>query len=165
MAYRCGEVHDGVGVSCSAIQQLAELACKYLASLGPGSWEATPSAIRPAASMWEHWPNSFAAVHALQRDPVVEPGIQQCIDLQRAWGHRLPALRRQAVQELQASVEDRAEATAAWWAALPAHIRLVYQDYETGRLTQIPLFVELLSSLGYPDVATLDDELNNGREH
>lgn len=109
--------------------------------------------------MWEHWYNSYHAVHFLQQDPAVEPGLQQC---QAIWGHQLDDLRRQAVDEVIEIVRNQAEDTHDWWSNLPEHIRPVYWDPETSHITQIPVFVDLLATFDYPDVETLREELTKG---
>lgn len=149
-------------VSRSALQQLAEPSNTFPASLGPGSWDNEPNATAPASSMWEHWRSSFFAQHHLQRDPTVEPGLQQCIALQQAWASRLPSLRAQAVEEIQQWVQDQQAETLTWWRNLPGHIRPVYQDPESHYLTQIPIFVELLRMFHYTDVDTIASELQYG---
>lgn len=112
--------------------------------------------------MWEHWRNSFTAKHFLQQEPVIEPGLQQCMELQQFWGDRLPHLRSRAVDEVLQLVHDQAEETQEWWAKLPSHIQPVYFDPETGHLTQVPIFGDLLKMFGYPAAETMLHELNNG---
>ena len=130
--------------------------------LGPGRWPKEVACVAQAGSMWEHWRLAQEAVHPMQRPPRLEPGLQQCIDLQHRLGGSLNRMREEIVDEIAQMAEAQPEATTSWWQALPHHIAMVYYDQEHAQISQIPLLIQLLQMVQMPGLAELAEDLQQG---
>ena len=146
----------------TALQQMMEIIQVMPPQLGPGRWPKEPACVTQAGTMWEHWQLAQSALHPLQRPPQLEPGLQQCIDIQNIVGGSLPRMREEIVDEVERMANEQSEATTAWWRNLPHHIAKVYYDPEHDQISQIPILVQLLQMTRMPGLQDLTEDLNQG---
>ena len=148
--------------SQTALQQMAAIVKPMTPMLGPGRWSKEPACVAQASNMWEHWSIALTAAHPMQRPPHLEPGLQQCIQVQSIIGGSLPRMRAEIVDEINQMAEEQCEATAAWWKSLPPHIAMVYYDQEHAQVSQIPLLIQLLDMFQMPGLDELAEDLCQG---
>ena len=146
----------------TALQTMLSIIQPMQPQLGPGRWPKEAACVAQAGSMWEHWRLAQEAVHPMQRPPRLEPGLQQCIDLQHRLGGSLNRMREEIVDEIAQMAEAQPEATTSWWQALPHHIAMVYYDKEHAQISQIPLLIQLLQMVQMPGLAELAEDLQQG---
>ena len=146
----------------SALQRVTEALQNFAPAIGPGTWQTEPLCVPPTDNMWDHWALSTMARHPLQLPPRLEPGLAQCLTLQRLWGHELPRLRSLVVDEIEEMVETQSEATLTWWKGLPPHIAQVYYNKELDEISQIPIFLQLLAMVQMPCLDELAQDLCTG---
>ena len=82
--------------------------------------------------------------------------------LWRMHRHDLHRLRQEVTDDIIQLIEDMEEITQQWWHHLKPHVRQVYWDPELAQRTQIPVFLHLLKSLGYPAMMDITEDLNCG---
>lgn len=128
----------------STLQWMIAMTTRHPAYMGPGQWNISPSCVPPSFGEFEHWAQSQSASHPLMRDPQLDPGLQQALDLQRKWTHNLAQIRAEITDEVQQMVEEAADDTMCWWRGLPPHVAAVYYNQKFDQITQIPVFVHLL---------------------
>ena len=90
---------------------------------------------------------------ALVRRPALferrlEPGLERVLEVRRLLGPRIGDLRGHVAREVNRMVEEQGAETAAW--------------PDRDRVMQVPVLLQLLETIGYPDVPGLADDLNNG---
>lgn len=66
------------------------------------------------------------------------------------------------VADIADLIFDRMEETQAWWKQLRPHVAKVYMDTEHNQITQIPLFISLLTQAGYDPGDPLFQDLQQG---
>ena len=76
--------------------------------------------------------------------------------------HDVHRIRQEVLAEIAALVEEMADDTAAWLARRSAPVRATHQTPGKKRHTQIPVILELLRRVGYPDMPGITDDLTNG---
>ena len=59
-------------------------------------------------------------------------------------------------------IQEQEAETAAWLSNLPGPAFSIFSVPDRDRATQVPVLLQLLEIIGYPDVAGLADDLNNG---
>ena len=64
--------------------------------------------------------------------------------------------------EIKEMVAEWAAETEAWMAQRPAPVRSTYATADKDRPTQIPVLLELLGVVGYPDIAGITADLTDG---
>ena len=94
--------------------------------------------------------------------PSLSPSLQQVAECNLAWSDELNDIRSDIIQEVRALVDQWDDHTQRWWTNLPEHLQLVYQDQESGYLTQVPVFLHMLERCGYPGLHELSEDLNCG---
>ena len=146
----------------TALQQMMLILEQFPAEVGPGSWRQQPSCTPRMPDMWQRWEHSITAPHPLQRQPHLEPGLQQCLDIQQLIGGSLSRMRKEIVDEITKMVHDKSLDTETWWTSLEPHIARVYWDEEHQQISQIPLFIQLMKQLRMPLVDQLADDLSTG---
>ena len=130
--------------------------------IGPGLWEPKPNCIPPAQGEMEHWDLSHQAVHPLLQRAHLSPGLEQAVQLCKVWAHDLHRIRHGVVADIADLIFDRMEETQAWWKQLRPHVAKVYMDTEHNQITQIPLFISLLTQAGYDSGDPLFQDLQQG---
>ena len=114
--------------------------------------------------MWQHWEHSLHTLHPLQRPPCLEPGFQQCLDIQDLIGGSPNRMRQEIVSKIEDMVQDNLDSTQAWWASLPTHIAGVYWGPER-QVSQIPVFLRLLEMFDMPGLSDLATRFRRHRNH
>ena len=66
------------------------------------------------------------------------------------------------VQEVKDLIDDLAEQTAEWMSQRSAAVKATYSTPDKPAVTQIPVLLELLRRLNYPDLENLTDDLTQG---
>ena len=94
--------------------------------------------------------------------PRLEPALERVVHLWTHWRHDVHRIRQEVLAEIAALVEEMADDTAAWLARRSAPVRATYQTPGKKRHTQIPVILELLRRVGYPDMPGITDDLTNG---
>ena len=150
--------------SSTALQQMMEIIQTMQPVLGPGKWPRDEVCIAQASSGQEHWELAKQAIHPIQRPPLLEPGLQQCIDLHKIIGGSLPRMRTEIVDEVERMAMDRHDDTVRWWKNLPQHVAQVYWDNEHSQISQIPLLLDLLGQAKMPGLGDLSEDLQRGFE-
>lgn len=115
-----------------------------------------------AESMWQHWSLACKATHPMARPPELEPGLQQCLDIQDRIGGSISRLRTEVVDEIAIMAESFHDDTQSWWENLPPHIAKVYYNAEHSQISQIPLLLHLLRETGMPLLDALAQDLCEG---
>eukprot|EP00435_Cladocopium_sp_Y103_P039676 s2661_g10.t1 len=146
----------------SALQQMLSIVSRMEPSIGPSRWHQDPVCVAKASSMWEHWQLAKTSRHPLMREPQLEEGFKQCIEVQQLIGGSLHRMRAEIVSEIAEAAQDRMQETIQWWQSLPEHIGKVYCDHEHAQISQIPLLLELLDMTGMPDIKELKEDLQTG---
>ena len=93
---------------------------------------------------------------------VPEPALEAVLEFRREWRHDLARIRQDVLAELRELVEDAEDDTAAWLAALPAHVRATYITKDRPRPFQGIVFDRLLRGVGYPAADDLQQDVNLG---
>ena len=130
--------------------------------LGPRQMTSSGFAIPWCKDMHEHFDAAQRATHPALMEPSLSPSLQQVAECNLAWSEELDTIRSNIIHDVQELVEKWATDTHQWWTNLPKHLQMVYQDQETGYLTQVPLFVHMLEQCGYPGIKELSEDLNLG---
>ena len=130
--------------------------------IGPGLWEPKPNCIPPAQGETEHWDLSHQAVHPILQRAHLSPGLEQAVHLCKRWAHNLHRIRHGVVADIADLIFDRMEDTQAWWEQLSPHVAKVYMDTVHNQITQIPLFISLLTQAGYDPGDPLFQDLQQG---
>ena len=138
------------------------MALHYPALLGPGPWPPEHAAVPPAADAIHHWSLAQLATHPMDCIPAPEPALLQTLELWKLHRPDLDRLRAEVTKDIMELLEDMEDETCRWRESLAPHIQKVYWDQELQQRTQIPAFVHLLRSLGYPDTDTSAADLTNG---
>eukprot|EP00435_Cladocopium_sp_Y103_P004623 s893_g1.t1 len=146
----------------TALQQMMAIVSRMEPSIGPGSWQLDPSCVPKVPTMWEHWQQAKVAQHPLLRAPSLEPGLQQCQEIQRLVAGSINRMRTEIIAEIASLAEERMPDTSQWWLSLPRHIAQVYFDQEHKQISQIPLLLELLEMTGMPGLELLSKDLQQG---
>ena len=94
--------------------------------------------------------------------PCLEPALEAVLEFRREWRHDLARIRQDVLAELRELVEDAEDDTAAWLAALPAHVRATYITKDRPRPFQGIVFDRLLRGVGYPAADDLQQDVNLG---
>ena len=110
----------------------------------------------------DHWRQSAAARHPALAARRLEPGLEGLLEVRQFLGSRLVDLRVAVVQEVNRMIEEQEAETAAWLVALPGPAFSIFSVPDRDRVTQLPVLLQLLETIGYPDVPGLADDLNNG---
>ena len=79
--------------------------------IGPGLWEPKPNCIPPAQGEMEHWDRSHQAVHPILQRAHLSPGLEQAVQLCKAWAHDLHRIRHGVVADIADLIFDRMEDT------------------------------------------------------
>ncbi|CAE7545260.1 unnamed protein product, partial [Symbiodinium sp. CCMP2456] len=93
---------------------------------------------------------------------ILEPAWEEGLEIRRRWRHDLARIRREVVDEVKLLIEERAEETAAWIGARAHAVRATYSTPDKPAVTQIPVLLELLRRLNYPDLPNLTADLTDG---
>ena len=109
-----------------------------------------------------HWEASAVIPHPFQARPRLEPAWEEALAIRRRWRHDLVRIRREVVQEVQVLIDDMSEQTAEWMSRRSAAVQATYSTPDKPAVTQIPVLLELLRRLNYPDLANLTDDLTQG---
>ena len=91
--------------------------------------------------------------HSLVGWPSLEPALEAVLEFRREWRHDLARIRQDVLNELRELVEDAEDDTAAWLAALPAHVRATYVTKDRPRPFR---------GVGYPPADDLHQDVNVG---
>ena len=130
--------------------------------LGPGSWSTQRFVMEPTDDMASHWMVSQQCLHPQLQDPVLEPGLQNTVDvIHRLFGD-IPRLRAEVVEEIRDVIFNYEDITTEWWAGLSTHVREVYDHREDQNITQVPVLLHLLHECGYPGLQDMSMDLNEG---
>ena len=105
---------------------------------------------------------ALMATHPADVLPAPEPGLPQTLALWQLHRHDLHRMRQEVTKDIIQLIDDMPDLTDQWWADLRPHVRRVYWDYELQQRTQIFVFLHLLSSLGYPAMQDITEDLNDG---
>ena len=146
----------------SALQIMVGYLEPFPPALGPGNWPLQPASTPKMSDHWDHWRMAIDTPHPLMQPPRLEPGWQQCLDLQVLIGGSLSRLRCEVVQEVQQMIGDATADTMQWWQSLPPHVAQVYYDKDNDQIAQIPILLQLLQLVGMPDLAILEKDLTQG---
>ena len=146
----------------TAIQTMLEVLSAFPPEIGPGNWQMDPVCVPRQEDQWHHWKASKTAQHYLQRQPHLEPGLRQCLEIQQMIGGSLNRLRSEVVEEVKQMIEDAQVDTASWWSGLSAHVAQVYYDVKHKEICQIPTFIHLLQLTGMPGLDDLAEDLTLG---
>ena len=109
-----------------------------------------------------HWSLAQQARHPADDIEKPEPALQQTLRLWAIHRHDLYRLRDEVTEDVLDLIQEMQPLTDQWWDSLEPHIRQVYWDKELQQRTQIPTFLHLLKSLGYPATETLEKDLTDG---
>ncbi|CAE7927509.1 eIF3-S7 [Symbiodinium necroappetens] len=110
-----------------------------------------------------HWHLAGQLVHCtVARRPNLEPALERVLELWTRWRHEVTRLRREVLVELAQLVLDMQETTDEWLASRSAPVRSTYTVPGKARHTQIPVVLNLLEMVGYPDVAGITADLTDG---
>ncbi|CAE7894876.1 unnamed protein product [Symbiodinium necroappetens] len=129
--------------------------------MGPAPGEDT---LDPLVDLDEeaHWAASAVIPHPFQAQPRLEPAWEEALKNRRRWRHDLARIRREVVQEVKDMLGDVAEQTAEWMSQRSAAVKATYSTPDKPAVTQIPVLLELLRRLNYPDLENLTDDLTQG---
>ncbi|CAE7203543.1 unnamed protein product, partial [Symbiodinium necroappetens] len=129
--------------------------------MGPAPGEDT---LDPLVDLDEeaHWAASAVIPHPFQAQPRLEPAWEEALNIRRRCRHDLARIRREVVQEVKEMIDDMAEQTAEWMSQRSAAVKATYSTPDKPTVTQIPVLLELLRRLDYPDLANLTDDLTQG---
>ena len=109
-----------------------------------------------------HWAAAARMAHSLVGWPSLEPALEAVLEFRREWRHDLARIRQDVLNELRELVEAAEDDTAAWLAALPAHVRATYVTKDRPRPFQGLVFDRLLRGVGYPAADDLQHDVNAG---
>ena len=110
-----------------------------------------------------HWQLAAELQHCtVAARPRLEPALERVVHLWTHWRHDVHRIRQEVLAEIAALVEEMADDTAVWLARRSAPVRATYQTPGKKRHTQIPVILELLRRVGYPDMPGITDDLTNG---
>ncbi|CAE7881307.1 unnamed protein product, partial [Symbiodinium necroappetens] len=110
-----------------------------------------------------HWRLAGQLVHCtVARRPNLEPALERVLELWTHCRHEVARLRREVLVELAQLVLDMQETTEEWLASRSAPVRSTYTVPGKARHTQIPVVLNLLEMVGYPDVAGMTADLTDG---
>ena len=110
-----------------------------------------------------HWQLAAELQHCtVAAWPRLEPALERVVHLWTHWRHDVHRIRQEVLAEIAALVEEMADDTAVWLARRSAPVRATYQTPGKKRHTQIPVILELLRRVGYPDMPGITDDLTNG---
>ena len=84
------------------------------------------------------------------------------MELIATWRHDVVRIRGEVLAEIKEMVAEWAAETEAWMAQRPAPVRSTYATADKDRPTQIPVLLELLGVVGYPDIAGITADLTDG---
>ena len=146
----------------SSLQYMQTLASHCPPLLGPGPWVPEVATVPPAADVIHHWSLAQMARHPLDDLSPPEPALRQTLDLWQMHRHDLHRLHTEVTEDVIQMIEEMQHETDTWWSSLAPHIQQVYWDQELKQRTQVPAFVSLLRSLGYPATDTLATDLTEG---
>ena len=106
----------------------------------------------------EHWRQALRLTHCtVTRRPQLEPAVERVMELIATWRHDVVRM-----AEIKEMVAEWAAETEAWMAQRPAPVRSTYATADKDRPTQIPVLLELLGVVGYPDIAGITADLTDG---
>lgn len=148
--------------SRSAMQYMLDVLDHFQPTLGPVHWPTEARCVPRTDSMWTHWAMAKQAQHPVATPPKLEPGLQQCLEIQALIGGSLPRLRLEIVDEIAQMADDAEDTTYAWWKALPTHVAQVYYNEEFKQISQIPLLIDLLKRTKMPSLSELAEDLHQG---
>ena len=109
-----------------------------------------------------HWAAAARHARSLVGWPSLQPALEAVLEFRREWRHDLARIRQDVLDELRELVEDAEDDTAAWLAALPAHVRATYVTKDRPRPFQGLVFDRLLRGVGYPAADDLQQDVNFG---
>ena len=111
----------------------------------------------------EHWRQALRLTHCtVTRRPSLEPAVERVLELLAAWRHDVVRIRGEVLQEIKEMVADRSAETAAWLSQRPAPVRSTYSTPDKDRPTQVPVLLDLLGAVGYPDLQGITADLTQG---
>ena len=111
----------------------------------------------------EHWRQALRLTHCtVTRRPQLEPAVERVMELIATWRHDVVRIRGEVLAEIKEMVAEWAAETEAWMAQRPAPVRSTYATADKDRPTQIPVLLELLGVVGYPDIAGITADLTDG---
>lgn len=146
----------------TTLQYMITLASHHPALIGPGPWPIEHATVPPAMDAVHHWSLAQQASHPADNLAKPEPALQQTMQLWSLHRPDLCRLREEVTQDVLHLIQEMDTTTDQWWESLEPHIKQVYWDQELQQRTQIPTFVYLLRSLGYPATDTLERDLTEG---
>ena len=111
----------------------------------------------------EHWRQALRLTRCtVTRRPQLEPAVERVMELIATWRHDVVRIRGEVLAEIKEMVAEWAAETEAWMAQRPAPVRSTYATADKDRPTQIPVLLELLGVVGYPDIAGITADLTDG---
>ena len=122
----------------------------------------TPQVLGEGLDEDSHCAAAARLQHSLVGWPSLEPALEAVLEFRREWRHDLARIRQDVLAELRELVEDAEDDTAAWLAALPAHVRATYITKDRPRPFQGIVFDRLLRGVGYPAADDLQQDVNLG---
>ena len=129
---------------------------------GPGFAEVATSVVPATDCPVVHLEQAMQARHPMAYVTSLEPSLAF------AWQQYLRTSdivrwRQDIVEDPRLLVEEFEETTVIWCSQLPQHLKTVYTDAQTGQpLVQFPALIHILRLLDYPDVDTIQHELQIG---
>ena len=89
----------------------------------------------------------------------LDPTLAWCIEFQHYF-HPIGEICKGIIHELRTLVDDMSEDTQQRFDQLPEHVQMAYQREHA--VTQIPVLLQLLKMIGYPQIDILRRELSSG---
>ena len=146
----------------SSIQFMIERINFTRPMIGPGSWSTPRFLMQPTDDMISHWKVSQQCLHPQLQDPVLEPGLQNTVEVIHHIFSDIARLRVEVVSEIQQIITDFEDITTSWWSGLPTHVQEVYNHREEQNITQVPVIIHLLKMCGYPGLEEISRDLSEG---
>ena len=129
----------------------------------PGHEPPTPPGVPAGPDPDEHWRQALRLTHCtVTRRPQLEPAVERVMELIATWRHDVVRIRGEVLAEIKEMVAEWAAETEAWMAQRPEPVRSTYATADKDRPTQIPVLLELLGVVGYPDIAGITADLTHG---